>query len=148
MTCELTGLAVASPGAVYRPHIDGAWPASALREVTAAEGGEVSREYMYDGYGDRRSRLTFLLYLNDDFAGGDTTFFLPGAEVGVVEARGVSPRAGSVLCFPHGDGAGSLVHEGSAVYSGCKYIVRTDVLYSVSPSNKAGGREESQLPQD
>lgn len=128
-----------SPGAVYRPHIDGAWPASALRRVgdggdtgtpPAAQEEELQQyEYVYDGYGDRRSRLTFLLYLNDDFEGGDTTFFMPADKVGVVEARGVSPRAGSVLCFPHGDGAGSLVHEGSAVSVGSKYIARTDVLY-------------------
>jgi hypothetical protein len=26
-----------------------------------------------------------------------------------------------VLCFPHGDAAGSLVHEGSAVKKGVKY---------------------------
>jgi len=33
------------------------------------------------------------------------------------------------MVFPHGDAMGALVHEGSAVLSGCKYIVRTDVLY-------------------
>ena len=38
-------------------------------------------------------------------------------------------KTGSVLCFPHGDTAGSLVHEGSAVTAGTKYIIRSDVLY-------------------
>jgi hypothetical protein len=68
-------------------------------------------EYVYDACGGQRSRLTFLLYLNDDFDGGCTTFFTAGEQAGVVEAQGVSPRAGSVLCFPHGDGAGSLVRS-------------------------------------
>ena len=44
-------------------------------------------------------------------------------------ARGVVPRAGSVLCFPQGNTA-SLLHEGSAVTRGCKYVIRTDVLYA------------------
>ena len=119
-----------SPGAVYRPHIDGAWPASALRPRNSNEKDAVE-EYVYDAHGDQRSRLTFLLYLNEDFDGGCTTFFTANDVAGVVNARGVAPRAGSVLCFPHGDGAGSLVHEGSALLSGRKYIVRTDVLYKV-----------------
>jgi hypothetical protein len=37
------------PGSVYRPHIDGAWPASGINADTD--------EYMYDAYGDRWSRL-------------------------------------------------------------------------------------------
>lgn len=136
------------PGAVYRPHIDGAWPASGLRRATMdpaealagdgchdADGNKV--EYVYDAGGDRRSRLTFLLYLNEDFDGGCTTFFNADPQtVGVVEARGVAPRCGSVLCFPHGEGAGSRVHEGSAVTTGSKYIVRTDVLYMMPQSSR------------
>jgi hypothetical protein len=37
------------PGSIYRPHIDGAWPASGINADTG--------EYMYDAYGDRWSRL-------------------------------------------------------------------------------------------
>jgi hypothetical protein len=55
--------------------------------------------------------LTFLIYLNDDFAGGCTTFFLPSAEHGVLEARPVKPRTGTVCVFPHGAARGSLLHE-------------------------------------
>eukprot|EP00038_Savillea_parva_P002573 m.115539 g.115539 ORF g.115539 m.115539 type:complete len:650 (+) comp10882_c0_seq1:101-2050(+) len=106
-------------GAVYRPHVDGAWPGSGL----------VDSRLEYDAFGDRWSRLTFLVYLNDGFEGGHTTFFTPGPVEGTLHARGVTPRAGTILCFPHGDTAGSLVHEGSAVTSGKKYIIRTDVLY-------------------
>ncbi|KAJ3285449.1 hypothetical protein HK104_009475 [Borealophlyctis nickersoniae] len=116
------------PGAIYRPHIDGAWPCSGIDPV--------SGQYVYDMRGDRRSRLTFLVYLNDDFDGGGTTFFLPSATDGVLDGRVVSPRAGCVLCFPHGDAAGSLLHEGSAVTEGRKYIIRADVLYMLPPGAK------------
>ncbi|GAX78214.1 hypothetical protein CEUSTIGMA_g5656.t1 [Chlamydomonas eustigma] len=106
-------------GTVYRPHVDGAWPGSGLRD------GKV----VFDAFGDRWSRLTFLIYLNDGFDGGATTFYTPGQTEGVLEARGVSPSTGNVLVFPHGESAGSLVHEGSAVTQGVKYVIRTDVLY-------------------
>jgi hypothetical protein len=38
-----------TPGSIYRPHIDGAWPASGVNVD--------SGEYMYDAFGDRWSRL-------------------------------------------------------------------------------------------
>lgn len=116
-----------TPGAVYRPHIDGAWPGS---------GFDADGKYTDDAYkGDRYSRLTFLVYLNGGFEGGGTTFYLPGeAGPGYIEARSVEPREGSVLCFPHGDAQGSLVHEGSGVgQGGVKYVIRSDVLYAVKP---------------
>jgi hypothetical protein len=112
------------PGSVYRPHIDGAWPGSGVDESGA---------YVYDDFQDgRTSRLTFLIYLNDDFNGGCTTFFTPSVkEHGVLDARGVRPRQCAALVFPHGDTIGALLHEGSPVEQGAKYVVRTDVLYTV-----------------
>ncbi|KAF9577041.1 hypothetical protein BGW38_008009, partial [Lunasporangiospora selenospora] len=75
------------PGAIYRIHVDGAWPGSGLDPETG--------KYLYDAYGGSRwSRLTFLVYLNDEFEGGGTTFFTPSADVGFMDARAVSPRAG------------------------------------------------------
>jgi hypothetical protein len=82
------------------------------------------------------------------FVGGSTTFFRSIGVAGgdlcaaerAVEARAVAPAmgdnfphelgevyyvnlgAGAVLCFPHGDASGSLVHEGSAVVKGFKYV--------------------------
>jgi len=97
-------------GNVYRPHVDGAWPGS----------GVVDGKYQYDMHGDRWSKLTFIIYFNEDFEGGATTFFTPSKQFGSLDTIGVRPRMGSVLCFPHGDTAGSLVHEGSAVTSGMK----------------------------
>jgi hypothetical protein len=61
---------------------------------------------------------------------GCTTYFTPSLEEeGLVHSQGVSPRVGTALFFPHGEGSGSLVHEGSALLKGTKYVLRTDVLY-------------------
>lgn len=86
-------------------------------------------KYQFDAYGDRMSRLTFLIYLNDDAEGGSTTFFIPSHDVGFMDSYAVTPRKGCVLVFPHGDVEGSLLHEGSPVLNGAKYVIRADVLY-------------------
>lgn len=121
------------PGAVYRPHIDGAWPRSGL-DLTKPEGSQ----YIYDDTRDgaQLSRLTFLLYLNDDFTEGYTTFFMPNQQQEGLKAIRVAPRMGSVLVFPHGESVGALLHEGSGVKSGAKYVIRTDVLYEKSNTRK------------
>jgi hypothetical protein len=113
------------PGAIYRPHLDGAWPASGLDPVTG--------EYVYDSSPPDDplwSRLTFLIYLNDEFSNGQTTFFMPSpSAVGVMDARPVKPMQGSILVFPHGE-THALLHEGSPVTEGGKFVIRTDVLYT------------------
>ncbi|GFR47192.1 hypothetical protein Agub_g8784 [Astrephomene gubernaculifera] len=118
-------------GAVYRPHVDGAWPGSGLK----------NGRYEFDAYGDRWSRLTFLVYLNDDFEGGATTFYTPApaGSGACLEAHSVKPVAGNISVFPHGDTLGSLVHEGAAVTRGSKYVIRTEVLYKLAPGVKSGG---------
>ena len=108
------------PGAVYRPHIDGSWVGSGIDAGTG--------EYVHDPFGDRRSRLTCLVYLNEGFDGGSTTFYIPAAGGAGLEARGVKPQAGAVLFFPQGNTA-SLVHEGSEVTRGCKYVIRTGEFF-------------------
>ena len=93
---------------------------------------------MYDeSDGTQYSRFTFLLYLNDEFDGGETTFFVPAEGASGLCARAVRPAQGAVLVFPHGDAAGSLVHEGSGVTKGVKYIIRTDVVYEVARTGRA-----------
>jgi hypothetical protein len=73
-----------------------------------------------DGYFIRsefeRSLLTLILYLNEDFTGGET-FFLNSETL-------VAPQTGKALVFAH-----QLWHEGLPVKSGTKYILRTDVIY-------------------
>ena len=60
------------------------------------------------------SLLTVLVYLNDGFAGGET----------VVQGFPVTPERGTALVFEH-----QLLHEGAAVTSGRKYVLRSDVMF-------------------
>nr|WNZ75285.1 hypothetical protein [Trichoderma harzianum] len=117
------------PGAEYRCHIDGAWPPSGIR---------ADDTYVYDDspVTKRQSSLfTFLLYLNDEFEGGETTFFMPAPLEGTLNAYRVRPVMGGVAIFPHGETRGALLHEGSSVTKGAKYIIRTDIEYDVDPSD-------------
>ncbi|KAI0965034.1 prolyl 4-hydroxylase [Xylaria arbuscula] len=117
------------PGAEYRCHFDGGWPPSGIDPKTGA--------YIYDASpaGAKQSSLfTFLVYLNDEFEGGETTFFTPSIREGVMNAHPVRPTMGSVALFPHGDAKGALLHEGTGVKKGAKYIIRTDVEFDVVPS--------------
>ena len=56
-----------------------------------------------------------MVYLNDTYEGGATRF----------ESTKVVGSAGMALVFQHG-----LVHEGSKVTSGVKYVLRSDVMFS------------------
>jgi len=117
------------PGAEYRCHIDGAWPPSGINPDTDA--------YQYDSSpADARqsSLFTFLIYLNDEFEGGETSFFIPSVREGVMNAYPVKPIMGSVAVFPHGEAQGALLHEGTGVTKGAKYIIRTDVEFDVNAS--------------
>ncbi|WP_294249727.1 2OG-Fe(II) oxygenase [uncultured Chryseobacterium sp.] len=63
-----------------------------------------------------KSFYTFLIYLNDDFEGGETEF------EGLFT---VAPKKGSALVFYH-----PLRHEGKTLISGLKYVLRTDIMYT------------------
>lgn len=65
---------------------------------------------------NEKSFYTFLIYLNDDFEGGETGF---------ENLFTVTPKKGSALIFYH-----PLIHEGKTVIYGLKYVLRTDVMYS------------------
>lgn len=62
-----------------------------------------------------QSKFTVLLYLNNNYTGGETEF----------EPFKVKGTLGSVLVFPH-----KILHQGSEVIDGIKYVMRTDVMYS------------------
>jgi hypothetical protein len=116
------------PGAEYRAHIDGAWPPSGILPDDT---------YVYDASppGKKQSSLfTFLIYLNDEFEGGETTFFLPAAREGTLNAYPVRPVMGAVAVFPHGDPRLAVLHEGTGVRKGAKYVIRTEVEYDVEPT--------------
>jgi len=63
------------------------------------------------------SRITFMIYLNDDFEGGETAF----------DSLQIRPKTGDALCFIH-----EQKHEGSPVTSGIKYVLRSDIMYKKS----------------
>ena len=70
----------------------------------------------YDWHTDSSSEykflVSFILYLNDDFVGGDTLFLNDGLKV--------KPKKGSVLMFPCGP---YFVHKSTPIKSGMKHIV-------------------------
>lgn len=72
---------------------------------------------------DTQTRLTCQLYLNsaDAFSGGATRFY--AAAKGPLLGS-VWPVCGSVIIFDH-----RLWHDGEPVTAGCKYVLRSDVLY-------------------
>lgn len=62
------------------------------------------------------SALTFMIYLNEGFEGGDTEFDFP--------RHTVQPATGMALVFEH-----QLYHQGAAVTRGTKYVLRSDIMY-------------------
>lgn len=65
------------------------------------------------------TRLTLVVYLNDDFVGGETDF--PGFGVRVTPARGMA------LVFQQ-----RVLHQACPVTEGAKFVLRTDVAYDAS----------------
>jgi prolyl 4-hydroxylase len=84
------------PGQRFAPHSDGPF----IRD---------------DG---ERSCYTFMIYLNEDFEGGETVFF-------VKPMKSIRPQTGMGLLFQH-----PIIHEGAEVAKGVKYVIRTDLMYS------------------
>lgn len=83
------------PGMRFAPHADGAFVRNS----------------------DEQSFYSFLVYLNDGFEGGATTF-ITNPEVAI------QPETGMALLFQH-----PIIHEGSVVNSGVKYVARSDLMY-------------------
>lgn len=104
----------------YVPHKIGDWNVCGVNERLRYYRYEIGQlfDWHFDGYFQRvsgeRSHLTFMVYLNDDFEGGETT----------IERLTVKPEKGMALFFIH-----HLRHRGEPVISGRKYVLRTDVMY-------------------
>lgn len=111
-----------NPTDVFKIHSDGAWTGAGLD----AEG-----EYVDDIYhGTGLSWLTFLVYLNEDFEGGTTSFYTRDGRHNTLT---VKPEQGSALCFFHGYHPLSPLHQGDLVTEGTKYVARTEVIYRHPP---------------
>jgi hypothetical protein len=66
------------------------------------------------------SWMTFMVYLNANYTGGNTKFDLSNEPNPVV----VTPEQGTALAFMH-----DRLHEGEELITGVKYVLRTDVMY-------------------
>jgi hypothetical protein len=117
-----------SKGDYFKPHSDGSWPGSRV----------INNELVADAYGDRFSQMTFLILLTEDFEGGATRFLVnkndpckPARRGDSVAEVDIRTPAGSVLCFPHGMHPLHCIHSSEPIYSGVKYIIRTDVLFKL-----------------
>jgi len=66
---------------------------------------------------NKESLLSFLIYLNDDYVGGQTQF----------KDYTTTPKTGTALCFIH-----ELKHKGVKVEEGTKYVLRSDIFYERS----------------
>ena len=78
---------------------------------------KMHRDGSYQRNDTESSFLSFLIYLNDDFEGGETEFR---------NVTTITPKEGTALAFHH-----PLRHEGKEILSGTKYVLRTDVMYKL-----------------
>jgi hypothetical protein len=88
------------PGAKFVRHCDGSYP----------------------GKDNQRSKITMQLYLNQDYEGGETTFYSPKFENSTYKYKA---RTGSCLFFRQY----GWMHEGSELIKGIKYTLRTELMY-------------------
>lgn len=80
------------PGQRFKRHIDGRYRRGETEE----------------------SRITFMIYLNSDYEGGETAF----------DTQKIMPETGLALCFIH-----EQKHESIPILRGTKYVLRSDVMY-------------------
>jgi len=83
------------------------------------EPGQQFKKHIDQGYirdDSEASYYTFMIYLNDNYSGGETTF----------SNITIHPRQGTGLIFLH-----TLEHAGTEVLKGTKYVLRTDIIYKL-----------------
>lgn len=132
----------------FAPHIDAGFPGSG---ITSDGKALLWDEYAEKNLNDVVSRLTILMYLNDDFIGGETKFYSKLSESSSHDViASIKPQAGSILIFPQAIGEDSVefarmhwpTHEGASVtylpdhqLTRSKYVIRSDVLFSAIEDN-------------
>eukprot|EP01119_Soliformovum_irregulare_P018711 TRINITY_DN5792_c0_g1_i1.p1 TRINITY_DN5792_c0_g1~~TRINITY_DN5792_c0_g1_i1.p1 ORF type:complete len:254 (+),score=48.78 TRINITY_DN5792_c0_g1_i1:60-821(+) len=77
---------------------------------------------------NKRSLFTVLIYLNDDYSGGNTTVFTDDEN----HSFKVPNAQGSIFAMLQ-----RILHEGSTVTSGIKWAMRCDVIYERASENPA-----------
>eukprot|EP01087_Luapelamoeba_hula_P020238 TRINITY_DN6878_c0_g1_i1.p1 TRINITY_DN6878_c0_g1~~TRINITY_DN6878_c0_g1_i1.p1 ORF type:complete len:303 (+),score=53.54 TRINITY_DN6878_c0_g1_i1:49-909(+) len=104
-------------GDEYPEHRDGCYK----RNFVNADGGTIQQ----------RTFLTLLIYLNDECEGGETVFYANNEHCQFLRASenkpvsvSVTPELGRALVSKH-----NILHKGSVVTRGVKYVARTDIVY-------------------
>lgn len=106
----------------YLPIDDDYLPIGLSRlHVIKYEQGNYFKKHYDESYnvGESVAEMTVIVYLNDDFEGGETIFH--DLDKQIIH----KPKKNDVLIFDH-----DHLHEGSMITKGVKYIIRGDVLYS------------------
>ena len=89
------------------------------------------QDFSFERDNGEKSYLTLLVYLNDDYEGGETMFEDSYSDESFDELT-VVPEQGLALFFEH-----PVHHKGNKVHSGRKYVLRTDIMYGHSPDDDA-----------
>ena len=151
----------------FLPHFDECWPGSRVAlgdgdndepileqdrwRYSDGASAEATTKWSWSS-GERVSHLTVLLYLNDDFEGGETLLY-PGDHPDEIAEPGsqtiaIRPVAGTMLCFGQSfkfsrervaHAADAVLHEGAPLRvapggehaAKAKYVLRTDVCYAL-----------------
>mmetsp|Transcript_157952 Transcript_157952/g.278858 ORF Transcript_157952/g.278858 Transcript_157952/m.278858 type:complete len:427 (-) Transcript_157952:80-1360(-) len=104
---------------------------------------------MFERSEDERSLFTCMFYLNGDFEGGATRFLRIDDRSGCISEQyklapdeevlaSIDPEPGlCILFFQPG-----LLHEGEDLYSGEKFILRSDMLFRRDPTTKPERTEQ------
>jgi len=153
----------------FAPHIDAGFPPGGVSvdDDNDHEGTPFlhwDASHQYPSMSEVVSRLTVLIYLNEDFYGGHTKFYEPLSERPDADANdcedtviaSIKPRTGSILVFPQAVSETAVeraryqwpLHEGSPVTSGKrpKYVIRTDVLFeTIMNDGKSNMPEEEKI---
>lgn len=116
----------------FVPEARGSWRAAGLNERLRFYRYDPGQRFFwhFDGRYERspteQSALTFMVYLNDSFAGGATefNFRVAGGVTDDDPVVRVVPEAGMALVFVH-----AVLHQGAEVTAGRKYVLRSDVMY-------------------
>jgi len=86
-----------------------------IYKYTKGQRFKMHRDGSYERNEQERSFFSFIMYLNDDFEGGETEFR---------KLFSIKPEKGAALLFHH-----PYRHEGKEILSGTKYVLRTDIMY-------------------
>ena len=70
---------------------------------------------------DYKSKYTIVIYLNDDYIGGNTTIFLKDFKL-----ISIKPLTGKALILQQ-----NIEHQGDIIKKGIKYILRSDLMYKI-----------------